>query len=98
MDHEKDVQQREKEMYHEAKSAIKLLEKYISNLYSPEGLFKVFYEGFLPVPYLINQKKLYQNATCYVTAIKNGGIKVVDEDGNTVDTVDRYRKIINRIS
>ena len=28
------------------------------------------------------------------TAIKNGGIKVVDDEGNVIDTLTRYRRII----
>jgi hypothetical protein len=43
----------------------------------------------------MDQKRKFTKATQYHTAIKNGGIKVVDEEGNIIDTVTRYRKIIS---
>ena len=95
MKYDKKVQDRVDEMYYEAKESIRLLEKYIPDLYTAEGLYKVFAEGFFPVPYLMDYKRQYGNATNYITAIKNGGIKVVDERGNIINTVDRYRKIIS---
>ena len=96
--HDSDVTERVNELYNESKNAIKLLENYIPYLYTPEGLYKVFEEGFFPVPYLMDYKRQYRKATNYITAIKNGGIRVVDEDGNIIDTIDRYKKIINKNS
>lgn len=93
-----DIQNRVDEMYNEAKEAINLLEKYIPNLYTPDGLYKLFNEGFFPVPYLMEQRNQFLNATNYITAIKNGGIKVVDEEGNIINTIDRYKEIISRKS
>lgn len=92
---DKEVHNRVDEMYYESKESIKILEKYISNLYSAEGLYKVFEDGFFPVPYLMDQKRQFKNATNYITAIKDGGIRVVDEDGNIINTIDRYNKIVN---
>lgn len=85
-------------LYAEAKGAIDLLETSIPNLYTPEGFYKVFTEGFLPVPYLMDQQRKFKKATQWQTAIKNGGIKVVDDEGNVIDTITRYRKIISHIS
>lgn len=85
-------------IYREAKESILILEKYISNLYSPEGLFRVFEEGFFPVPYLLNSSYKYDKATDYMTAIKEGGISVVDDQGNIINTVDRYNSIIEKYS
>lgn len=96
MKYDKDVQDRVDEMYYESKESIKILEKHISNLYSAEGLYKVFADGFFPVPYLMDHKRQFKNATNYITAIKNGGIRVVDENGNIINTVDRYNKIISK--
>ena len=72
-------------------------EENIPNLYTPEGFEKVFKEGFLPVPYLMDQNHKYPKSTMWKTAIKNGGISVVDDDGNIISTVDRYRYIIGHI-
>ena len=94
MKYDKGVIERENELTYEAKEAIALLEKYIPNLYSPEGFYSVFVNGFFPVPYLMDQYNRYPRAKSYSTAIKNGGIRVVDEDGFVIDTVTRYKKII----
>lgn len=95
MAYDKDVEERTDNLYSEAKESIKLLEENIPNLYTPAGFFKVFKEGFLPVPYLMDQFHKYPKATQYQTAIKNGGIRVVDEYGKIVDTVKRYERIIS---
>lgn len=97
MKHDKDVQYRYEAMMYEARVAIKLLEENIPNLYTPEGFAKVFEEGFFAVPYLMDQNHKYTKATMWKTAIKNGGICVVDEDGQIISTEDRYRYIINNM-
>ena len=97
MKFDKETQERFNSLYAEAKAAIELLEANIPNLYTPEGFYKVFVEGFLPVPYLMDQQRKFQKATQWHTAIKDGGIKVVDDEGNVIDTVTRYRKIISHM-
>ena len=84
-------------MMYEARIAINLLEKYIPNLYSPEGFEMVFKEGFLTVPYLLDQEHRWTKATMWKTAIKDGGVNVVDDDGNIISTEDRYHKIISNM-
>ena len=97
MSYDREINQKCEEMYEEAKSAIHMLERHIPYLYTPEGLFYVFKEGFLPVPYLFDIHNKYPNATSCLTAIRNGGIRVVDKEGNIVDTVKRYKLIVDRI-
>lgn len=94
MSHDKDTAERQQKLYAEAKSAIELLEANIPNLYTPEGFYKVFCEGFLAVPYLMDQKGKFPKTTMWKTAIKNGGISVVDDEGEIIDTTSRYRRII----
>ena len=77
--------------------AIELLEANIPNLYTPEGFYKVFVEGFLPVPYMMDQERKFPKARMWHTAIKNGGIRVIDDDGKIIDTVARYRSIISKM-
>lgn len=95
MKYDKETNERMEILYEEAKGAIEILETNIPNLYTPEGFYKVFTDGFLPVPYLMDQKQKFKKATQWQTAIKNGGIKVVDEEGNVIDTIRRYRRIIS---
>ena len=97
MKFDRDTKEREEALYAECKEAIQLLENAIPNLYTPEGFYKVFCEGFLPVPYLMDQQGKFKKARQYQTAIKDGGIKVVDEEGKVVGTVERYRKIISQM-
>lgn len=97
MKHDLNTIERTEMMYTEAKEAVRLLEQNIPNLYTPEGFYKVFVEGFLPVPYLMDQERKFPKATKYHTAIKNGGISVVDEKGMIINTIDRYKSIISNM-
>ena len=81
-------------LYQEAKEGIILLEKYIPNLYTAEGLYRAFEEGFFPVPYMLDSSTKYSKATQWRTAIKGGGIRVVNDKGEIIHTSDRYRQII----
>ena len=96
--YDSDVKERADSLYEECKASIVLLENAIPNLYSPEGFYKVFVEGFLPVPYLMDQNKKFPKAKMWHTAIKDGGIRVVDDDGKIIYTTDRYRQIINQLN
>lgn len=97
MKHDREVKEREEKLYAEAKDGIELLEKAIPNLYTPEGFCKTFMEGFLAVPYLMDQKRNFSKATTWKTAIKNGGINVVNDEGHIIYTGDRYRYIIDHM-
>lgn len=97
MAYDKETKDREDSLYTEAKEAIMLLEQAIPYLYTPEGFHKVFTEGFLPVPYLLDQHRKFTKATQYHTAIKNGGIYVVDDNGKIIPTTQRYRRIIDNM-
>lgn len=92
-----EVKEREDALYAEAKESLLMMEQAVPNLYTPEGFYKVFVEGFLPVPYLMDQNRKFPKATMWHTAIKDGGIKVVDDDGKVIYTTDRYRKIISQM-
>lgn len=97
MKYDSEVKEREEALYTEAKDSILMMEKALPNLYTPEGFYKVFVEGFLPVPYLMDQHRKFPKATMWHTAIKNGGIRVVDDEGKVIYTTDRYRKIISQM-
>lgn len=94
LDYNKELIERTEDMYQEAKEAILLLEKYFPNLYTAEGLYTVFERGFFPVPYMMDPHQKYSEATHWNTAIKNGGIRVVDEKGEIIRTATRYKKIM----
>lgn len=94
MKYNRDVQYRYERLLHDAREAIKILEFNIPNLYSPKGFECVFKEGFLAVPYLMDQHNKWPKAKMWKTALKDGGISVVDDDGNVISTEERYRYII----
>lgn len=96
MAYNSDVANRVDDMYDEAKEALSILEDYIPNLYTAEGLYQVFKQGFFPVPYMVDSLGKYPDATNWSTAIKNGGIRVVNEHGEVIRTANRYRQIILR--
>ena len=85
---------RTEELYDECYEAIKILEDYLPDLYTPEGLYRIFEEGFLPVPYMLDPEHKYSRATLCRTALRSGGIRVIDEEGKPIRTADRYKKII----
>ena len=92
-----ELKERCEDLYQEAKEAILLLEKTIPNLYTAEGLYKVFEEGFFPVPYMLDPLNKYPKATQWNTAIKNGGIRVIDEQGKIIRTSTRYKQILSNL-
>jgi hypothetical protein len=89
-----DVICRYNELYEETKDAVSLLEDNIPYLYTPEGFYKIFCDGFLPVPYLMDAAGSYPKARQFQTQIVNGSVKVVDNRGNVIPTVKRYKSIL----
>ncbi len=98
MKYDNKVIELETAMYAEAKESIHIMEKAVPNLYTPEGFYKVFVEGFFPVPYLMDQNRKFPKATMWNTAIKDGGIRVVDNEGKVIYTTERYKRIIAQMS
>lgn len=92
-----DIRNRYESMYEEAKKSIDLLEKTFTDLYTPDGLCRLYTEGFFPTPYILDADKKFTNATKWTTIIVNGGVRVVDEKGRPIDTYRRYLSIINNL-
>ncbi len=63
----------------ETKSVIEAMEKYIANLYSPEGLYLAFVAGWLPVPYLWSDSEEFRLAKDWKTRLIKGGINLVEK-------------------
>ncbi len=73
----------------QAQELINACETYIPNLYSPEGFYKVFAAGFLPVPYLWRDVEKYPHAVNWKTGQHNGLIRLVREDGGAMPVAER---------
>lgn len=91
---DKDINERFLRLYREAKEAVALLEQSFPDLYTPQGLYRVYEMGFLPTPYIFDPQRLYPHATKWHTAIIDGGVQVVDEEGKPIGTVKRYKSIL----
>lgn len=97
MENDMDTNYRTEQLYTEAKEAITFLENNIPYLYTPEGFYFVFTQGFFPVPYLMDYENKYPKAKMWQTAYKNGGIKVVDDRNNPIYTLKRYQQIMSSL-
>lgn len=96
--HDLEIMNRYNLLLEECRESIQILEANIPNLYTPEGLYTVFKNGFFPVPYILDEKKEYPEATRWQTAVIDGGVKVVDDKGEVIYTPSRYRSIISSIN
>jgi len=77
-----EVDNRMKELIESSKIIISSIENIVKNTYSVEGFYKIFASGFLPVPYLWKEKEELKYACRLKTKFINGGMKVVDDNGN----------------
>lgn len=79
-----EVARRMDELISGAKAVLKAAEESIPNLYTPEGLYRAFAAGFLPVPYLWLCRDEFPNAVRWHTRFVSGGVHVCDEAGRLV--------------
>lgn len=79
-----DVDMRQAELLESARSIINGIESSIKDPYSPEGLYKVFAAGFLPVPYLWGEVEEFKHAKNWKTKPVHGSVKLVDKDGKVL--------------
>lgn len=79
-----EVLSRTEELIKSAKTIIDGIETYIENPYTPEGFYKAFVAGFMPVPYLWTTEDEYRHAKHFNTRLVKGAIKVVDENDELV--------------
>lgn len=79
-----EVSSRTEELIKSAKTIIDGIETNIENPYTPEGFYKAFVAGFMPVPYLWTTEDEYRHAKHFNTRLVKGAIKVVDENDELV--------------
>ncbi|NLJ89839.1 MAG: cobalamin B12-binding domain-containing protein [Clostridiales bacterium] len=84
MSRNEDIDIRQRDLYESAKVIINAIESSIKDPYTPEGFYKIFAAGFLPVPYLWKEVEEFKHAKDWRTKPVRGGIKVVDKDGNVM--------------
>ncbi|MDR2010386.1 MAG: hypothetical protein LBQ22_07885 [Bacteroidales bacterium] len=90
-----DVIARTKDIYQNVKAIVEIIEKNISDPYSPEGLYQIFKKGIMPVPYLWEGRDEFSEAVKWKTGIVDGGVKIVDENEKPLNPVLRVSDILN---
>src|SRR5690606_38845240 len=83
-----DVASRQDVLIRSARVIIANLEKHITNLYTPEGLYLAFAAGFLPTPFLWHDDKQYRFAKHWHTKTHRGGTILVDDEGRPIGPED----------
>ncbi len=96
MSFEDDVQRRCEVMYSKIKNIVGMLERSITDLYSPAGFYEIFKLGILTAPYLWNCRDEYADVVKWNTDFVDGGVAVVDENGNVIDPVERIEGILEK--
>ena len=87
-----EVNARTQELTSSARSVVREIETAIPNTYTPEGLYRAFVSGFLPVPYLWGCREEFPAAAQWQSRVIRGGVKLVDESGLPLALEDRLRR------
>jgi hypothetical protein len=72
---------------------IQQIEILYKELYTPVGFYKLFEAGLFPVPYLWSERDKFSKAASMKTKYINGGISLVDDVGNIIDSRKRIELI-----
>ncbi|GIV21748.1 MAG: hypothetical protein KatS3mg023_3499 [Armatimonadota bacterium] len=86
-----EVQARTEELLRDARTVLRAIEESIPDPYSAEGLYTVFWAGFLPVPYLWEGRQEFAHAVRWQTRVIRGSVKVVDEQGMPIPVPQRVQ-------
>lgn len=93
-----EVESRSQELMEGARAVLDAAEAHIPDLYSPEGLYRVFAEGFLPVPYLWECRAEFPKAVRWQTSAVRGSVVVVRDDGRPMSVSDRLSATLADLS
>ena len=90
----KDAIERKEDIINEVNKIVSLIESAYSSPYSAEGLYKIFKDGIMPVPYLWEGREEFKDAVKWKTALVKGGVKVVDDNGKPISPSERVAAIV----
>lgn len=94
----KEAAERTALIINEIRMVISLIENFYLDPYSPDGLYKIFHDGLMPVPYLWEGREEFKEAIKWNTAIINGSVEVVDEMNNPILPSKRIAEIFSKKS
>lgn len=91
-----EVRLRTVDLLEQARTIIAAVESRVPDPYSADGFYRIFADGFLPVPYLWECRQDFIRATKWRTKAIRGAIKVVDEEGAVLSATDRVNLILDQ--
>ena len=91
-----EVRLRTADLLEQARTIIGAIESNIPDPYSAEGFYRIFADGFLPVPYLWADRQDFIKATQWRTKALGGAVKVVDENGAVISAANRVRFLLDQ--
>lgn len=89
----REVRQQTEELWEDAFSLIRHMEKHIPDLTTPEGLYRIFQTGYFPVPFLWEGRDEFPHAVNWNTGLKDGGVHVLTADGGKMKMRQRLDRI-----
>jgi len=96
MKHHVEVRLRMESLLEEARTVMAAIEFGIPDPYSAEGFYRIFTEGYLPVPYLWGCRQDFLKAAQWSTRAVRGATQVVDETGRVISAAERMQMILSR--
>lgn len=88
-----EVRARTGELLAEARTVLGAIESAVPQPHSPDGLYRIFADGYLPVPYLWEGRDEFRRAVSWKTRLIRGSVKVVDAQGRPIPVADRMRQL-----
>lgn len=88
-----EVAARTAELLEEARAVLRAIESRIPDTYTPEGFYRIFEQGYLPVPYLWECREEFQRAIRWPTRLIRGAVKVVDAEGRPLPAAERLKQM-----
>lgn len=87
--HDPEVDRRTTALVQDVRHLLAVIEQVVTDPYSVPGLYQVFAAGFLPVPFLWEEREEFANAIDWRTDIVDGGVAVVRDDGRPMPVAER---------
>ncbi|TVR84989.1 MAG: cobalamin-binding protein [Saprospirales bacterium] len=86
-----EVKERTQDILEQVRFTVDFIDKNYHDPYSPQGLYDIFRDGLMPVPYLWERRDEFSNAVKWKTGFENGGVFVLDEDNNVIKPSQRIQ-------
>lgn len=92
------VELRTQKLLDGACAVLAVIEREIVQPYSADGLYRIFAAGFLPVPYLWEEREEFRFAVAWTTGLVDGGVSVIDAYGQPVAPEARAEAAASRLA